>query len=52
MPDRTVPIVFKMIEPVAGFDERRTISADGISEADAVSRATVADFLTVVSREK
>src|SRR5580704_1398913 len=48
MPNRAIPIVFKMIEPVAGFDQWRTIAADRIGKSHAVGGAAVANFLPLV----
>src|ERR1043166_162481 len=52
MPNRTVPIVLKMIEPVAGFDERWTMSTDCIGKADAIGCAAVTNILPFIRRRQ
>src|ERR1700691_3649455 len=47
-PERAFPVVFQMIEPIAGFDQRRPIAADGIGKADAVGSAAITDLLLFV----
>src|SRR5262249_28155453 len=48
MPDRTVPIVFKMIEPVTGFYQRRTVPADCIGKTHAIVSSAIANFLPFI----
>src|SRR5579863_135934 len=47
-PNRTIPIVFKMVEPVTSFDQWRTMSANRIGKSHTVGRAAVANFLPLI----
>src|SRR5208282_3371996 len=47
-PDRTLPIVFQMVQPVSGLDQRRTFSANGVSQAHAVCCPAIANFLALI----
>ena len=47
-PDRTLPIVFQMVQPVSGLDQRRTLSANRVSQAYAVCCPAVANFLALI----
>src|ERR1700727_1457812 len=47
-PDRAFPIVFNMIEPIAGFDHRPAVAANGIGEANTVGGAAITDLLLFV----
>lgn len=35
-PDRTLPVIFKMIEPIAGFYDRRSLADAGIGDIHAI----------------
>src|SRR6516164_1930475 len=48
MPDGTVPIVFKVIEPVTGFYERRTVPADRIGKTHTVVGSAIANLLPLI----
>src|ERR1700683_3842362 len=47
-PDRTVPVVFEMVEPIPGFHQRGACATDGISETDTVRGAAIVDLLLLV----
>src|SRR5215510_1757121 len=44
-PDRTLPVVFEMVEPVSGLDQRRTVSSHGVGDPDAIARSAKVNFL-------
>src|SRR6184192_2512246 len=35
-PDRALPVIFEMIEPIGGFDQRRALSCERIGNADSI----------------
>src|SRR5262245_60642174 len=44
-PNRTAPIVFKMVKPIRGLDERRTLACRRISYANTISSRAKMNFL-------
>src|SRR5262249_40678608 len=49
-PDRTLPVVFEMVEPVGRLDQRQTLADFGIGDANAVRRRAEMDFLAQARR--
>jgi hypothetical protein len=44
-PQRAVPIIFQMVEPIGGLDQRRALAGDRECELGAVGRRAMADLL-------
>src|SRR5215467_12707186 len=44
-PDRALPVIFEMIEPIGGFDQRRTPSCERIGNADSIGRGAEVNLL-------
>src|SRR5215510_693791 len=44
-PDRALPVVFEMIEPIGGFDQRRAMSCERIGNADSIGRGAEVNLL-------
>src|SRR5262245_61129512 len=51
-PDRTLPIVFEMVEPVSGLDQRRTLSGHGVGDPDAIACGAKVNFLLGYCRRR
>jgi hypothetical protein len=51
-PDRTIPIVFQMVEPIAGLHQGRTVPAERIGQAHSVGRAAIANLLPFVGNRQ
>src|SRR5262249_9776785 len=44
-PDRTLPVVFEMVEPVSGLDQRRTLPGHSVGDPDTIARSAKVNFL-------
>ena len=44
-PDRTLPVVFEMVEPVGGLDQRRSLAGERVGDANAIGSGAEMNLL-------
>src|SRR5262245_37820495 len=50
LPDWTFPVIFKVVHPICGLNQRRSTARPGVGETNTVRRATILNLLFEVRR--